>query len=286
VTALLLAAALAAAPGCPAALVEAAALPDGAALARAAPAIVERLAVSGAGGSITALEAAAAEAPAAPGRFRAALARHCTLAALPASAGASEADRAALRAILAGPEFHRARSDPRALRELLLGLWGRLLELLGTAEAGRYAGVGRALFLGAAAIAALLGLGALRRRRARRRVGVGVEPRAVGAAGDDPGAAAERAEAALARGDAREAVREALLCAIAALEREGAIPRGRALTNGELVEAVRGWSGDLAFLATLFDRAIYGVRAIPLPDARAAVGLARAIAVSAGRSTR
>jgi hypothetical protein len=278
-SALLLLVVLGTAPGCPAALSEAAALAAGAPGARDATAIVERLAIAGAGGPVGALEWAAAGGD--PERFRAALARHCALSALPAGAGATDADHEALREILRGPEFRRASADPRALRELLLGLWARLLELLSSSTAGRYAEVGRALFLGAAAIAAILAAGALRRRRAA--VGArdpSAEPPGAGAVPDDPEAAARRGEAALACGDAREAVREALLCAIGALERGGSIPRGRALTNQELVEVVGG--RDLSFLTTLFDRAVYGARPIPLPDARAAVERARRIAARVG----
>jgi len=281
VIALAVALALGAAPGCPAALAEAAALPDER-LAAAAPELVARLEAAGAGGPSLALAAAAEGADGPPAdrgaAFRGALARHCALAALPARPPASAEERAVLAGILAGPELRRARIDPRALRQALLGLWDRVLALLGTAEAGRYAAVGRTLFLAGAVVAGLLALVALRRRRPPPSPGRPLERPARPEPPDDPAARTARAEAALARGDGRAAVREALLAALAALERAGRVPRGRALTNRELVAAAPPpLSADLAALATAFDRAVYGARPVAAAEARGTLDRARSV---------
>jgi hypothetical protein len=291
----LVALALAAAPGCPEALAGAAAAPADA-LGERAPALVERLEKVGAGGPTTALAAAARALAAAgaspPARelaaasFRGALSRHCALAALPAPPAASPADREALAAILARPELSRARSDPYALRRALERLWGWFVGLLGTEEAERYASLGRALFLGVAAGAAVLAAAALRRRRQERKVAA--EPRGAGRADARvaPDASAARAEEALRSGDGRGAVRYALLAALGALERAGRVPRGRALTNGEVVVAVSvaspTLSSDLALLARAFDRAVYGGQAVAAGEARGAVEASRRIAALAG----
>jgi hypothetical protein len=282
----LLAMLLVAAPGCPEALARAAALAP-AELAADAPGIVSALDEAGArptGGLALAARAASdvragpGEAPAAAA-FRAALARHCALAASPAAPLASPADRAALDEVLARPELARTRTDPWALARALDRLWEWLVELLGTEEAERYASVGRALFVGAAVAAAVLAGTALRRRALRGRRAEAARSEPHGGRALPPDASAARAEAALARGEWREAVRLALLAALGALERAGRVPRGRTLTNDELVAAVR--SDDLSALARAFDRAVYGGLPVAADDARAVVARARRVAVGA-----
>jgi hypothetical protein len=280
----LLALVLAAAPGCPAALAAAAAPAED--LASRAPALVEALDQSGAGGPTAALaasaRAAAAAAPAARdaavAAFRGALARHCALANLPAAPEASAADRAALTEILARPELAQARSDPYALWRALLRLWDRIVELLGTEEAERYASLGRALFLGVAAAALVLVLAGLRRRSRER--GTAARPAGPARALPEADESAARAEEALRSGDGRGAVRYALLAALGALERAGAVPRGRTLTNDEVVAIAT--SADLAALAGAFDRAVYGGMPVAPEEARTAVERARRIAGTAG----
>jgi hypothetical protein len=299
----LLALVLVAAPGCPEALARAAALAP-AELAADAPGIVASLGEAGAGptGGLALVARAASEARAGPGEgtataaFRAALARHCALAASPAAPPASPADRAALAEVLARPELAHTRTDLWALARALDRLWAWLVELLGTEEAERYASVGRALFVGAAAAAAVLAGTALRRRALRwRSEAAGAEPR--GERPPPPDASAARAEAALSRGEWREAVRLALLAALGALERSGRVPRGRTLTNDELVAslaapsvrpepvegraATRAVAEDLSALACAFDRAVYGGLPVAADDARAAVERARRVAVAA-----
>jgi hypothetical protein len=328
----LLALALAAAPGCGTALADAGRLsPE--ALAARAPALVERLAADGAGGPTTALERAAsslaAASPASPPvdaqalTFRAALARHCALANAPPVAGATAGDRAELAAILARPELTRPRGDPYALRRALLAIRDWVLDLLGTSEAERYASLGRALFLAGAAVAGLLAVAALRRRARRAapasaQTGEGRDSAALTLGGD-----AARAEEALRRGDAREALRYAFLAALETLERSGGMPGGRALTNGEIVASLGATStagsgaavhpersadaeaparsrraststmptpiplstrDDLVALAAAFDRAVYGGVPVGAEDARAAVERARRVAARGWRA--
>jgi hypothetical protein len=315
----LLALALAAAPGCPAALAAAASTPD-AALAARAPALVAALEEGGAGptgalaAAARAMDAGHGAAQAAAG-FRRALARHCALAAAPREPEASAADRAALAEILARPELSGSRLDRWALRRALARWWDWLVERLGTAEAERYASLGRALFLGAAVAAAALAFTGMRRRRrvAREAREAALDPvRRTDAA---PDGAAARADEALRRGDAREAVRLALLAALGALERAGRIPRGRALTNDEVI-ALLGASTprssssssssssststpgsgsgsaspppppppptDLAVLVRTFDRAVYGGLPVTPDDARAALERSRRVVGAAG----
>jgi hypothetical protein len=294
----LLALLLAAAPGCPEALAAAAGTSDEA-LADRGPALARALQAAGAGPTDALAAAAAAisgaagprERQAAASAFRGALERHCTLAAVPPGAEASPADRAALAEVLARPELarSRARLDPWALRRALVRFWDWLVEKLATAEAERWASLGRALFLGAAAAALVLLLATIRRRwRAPR--GDAAAPDVAGPGAAAPEASAALAEEALRRGETREAVRLALLAALAALEQAGRVPRGRALTNDEIVRlagpptatAVANPDSDLALLARAFDRAVYGGLPVAPTDARMAVERARRVAAGAG----
>lgn len=191
---------------------------------------------------------------------------------------ASEADRAALAEVLARPEFRDQAADGAALRRLLAGLWDRLLEALGTAEAERYASLGRAVFLAAVAAAALLAWRALRRRRAA--------PRPAGPAAERPEAlvtgaapAPEAAAEALARGDLVAAVRRAYAAAAAALGAR--VTGGEALTGPEL--AARAGDGPFGELARLHDRTVFGRQPVAEAEARRAVEAARRLAPEARR---
>jgi len=285
--------AVASAPGCKLALAAARAEGTETDLAAAAPAIVARLERGGAGGPTLAVASAAraladaAENGAAdlagPARaFRAALARHCELATLRQPPFATAADRNALDGILSRDEFRRARTDPLALRRLLLAAWAWLLERLGSAEAERWASLGRAVFLLAAAAAAAFGAVAwIRRRRGAaprpRPPAPTVRPAA------EPDRALALAEEALRAGDLLSALRRALLAALAALERAGSVPPGRALTNREVVRSVSSREGgamlasELSALVRPFDAAVYGGRAPVQAEVRAAVEGARRV---------
>jgi hypothetical protein len=207
-----------------------------------------------------------------------------TVAALPRLPVATAADREALRQVYARPELRRARADTAGFRRLLAGLWGRIVALLGTTEAERYASVGRTVFLASAMVAALAALGALRRRRGAR----AARPAAAGpveAALPPPDRSAAAAEAALARGDLAGAVRSAFLSALAALEEAGRLPRDRTLTNRELASRLAAdapVARDFGALGRAFDDAIYGGAPVDAPSARASVELARRIRAGGG----
>lgn len=291
----LLALALLAAPGCPAALAAAAGIESPRDLGAQAPALVALLVERGAGGPAAALgseaDAFAEAALAGEGdlaalaeRFRARLARHCALAAeRPAGTALRPGDRLVLDQILARPEFRRARADPGALGRWLADLWRRVLELLGTEEAGRYATGGRTAFFAAVALALAAGLAwAVRRRRA----GEPGQRRPVPAAATalpPPDRSEALARAALAAGRQAEAVRHAFLALLGTLERQGRLPRGRALTNrelaGHLAAAGPRLPGALApgfaELALRFDRTVYGGAPVSAGEAAAYLDRAR-----------
>jgi len=303
----LLALALAAAPGCPESLAAADRARAPETLAVSAAGIVERLDRTGPGGPILALsaeaEALAAAAKGPPGalplaadRFRSRLRRHCDLAAAPAAAGTpTPADRDKLAEILARPEFERARANPFVLSRWLYVLWRRLLDLLGTAEAGKYATGGRTFFFAALALA--LGaalLASLRRRRAAARPAATAPGATASATAPAPPEVGDAlAEAALAGGRPAEAVRQSFLALLSTLERSGRLPRGRALTNRELSAFLRspattsptastsGGRADLpsgfSSLASLFDRVVYGGAPVAAAEARDCLGRSRAL---------
>jgi len=287
----LLALALAVAPGCPEALAEAdrAGAPE--ALAASASGIVGRL-VRGSGPTLALAAEVDALADAAKGppdalrlatdRFRARLRRHCELAAAPAGTGKpTPAERRKLDEILARPEFGRARADPYALSRWLYDVWRRLLDLLGTAQAGKYATGGRTFFVAAVAAALVAALAvSVRRRRAARSASAPAGAAASATPLPAPDGGAALAEAALAGGRAAEAVRQSFLALLASLERSGRVPHGRTLTNREMA-VLLGASGDLSSgfstLAALFDRVIYGGAPVATEEARAFLSRSRSL---------
>lgn len=199
----------------------------------------------------------------------------------PAGLVASQADREALARVLAQPEFQAQRWRGDALRQWLAGWWERLTELLGTEEAERWAGLGRAVFLSAVVVALLLLWRAARHRRgsaraaARRREPEGAASAAV-AAGSVAVADAERA---LAAGDPPEAVRLAFLAAIAAIRRQLPSAAAAVLTGSELAGRV----ADEGFgrLARLHERTVYGRRPVTTQEAEAALAEATRMASGA-----
>jgi len=289
---------------CPAAPAPEAGLADLRAQARAAVAELERRGPADALAAEAEALARATEDPAmAPGdvraraaRFAARLERHCRLLALRPTAGASAADRSRLDDILSRSEFRGSRPAAFALGRWLARIWDDILELLGTAEAGRYAAGGRNVFfalLAAGVLAALFLV--LRRRTAARRRGTPARAEPAALRLPDPAESDSRASAALHAGDAAEAVRQAFLGLLASLERSRRVPAGRALTNGELAEWLAGPStptstptapptvppSDLALafaaLARTFDRAIYGMAPPALEDAETYLERSRAL---------
>jgi hypothetical protein len=296
----LLALALAAAPGCPEAIAAAAGLDSPRDLGLAAPAVVAGLVHRGAGGPADALafeaEAFAEAARSGEGdlaamaeRFRSRLARHCALAAqAPAGAALRPGDRHALEEILSRPEFRQARADRGAVGRWLAELWRRILDLLGTSEAGRYAAGGRTLFFAAVAAAMAAALAwSVRRRRGGRTAREHPRAHAAPSALAPPDRSEALARSALQDGDWAEAVRHAFLMLLGALERHGRVPRGRARTNRELAShlAAAGpgpapaLAGGFADLAVRFDGTVYG--GAPVGAGEAAAFLERAVELRA-----
>jgi hypothetical protein len=311
ITNALLLAALATA--CPAALDPEAGPADLRAQARAAVAELERRGPADAVAAEADGLARAAKDPALPRgevraratRFAARLERHCQLLAQRPIAGASAADRSRLGDILARPEFRGSRPATFALGRWLAKIWDDILELLGTAEAGRYAAGGRNVFFGLLATGVLAALFlVLRRRAATRRRGAPGPAEPGTHRLPDPAESDSRASAALHAGDATEAVRQAFLGLLGALERGRRVPAGRALTNRELA----AWLASpatatttptatttatevpvpptvppselaLAFaaLARTFDRAVYGMAPPALAEAEGYLERSRAL---------
>lgn len=208
------------------------------------------------------------------------------VAARPRLALPSAEDRRALREVLERPELRRGRADTAGFRRLLAGLWARILELMGSAEAGRYASVGRLVFIAAGLTALLAALAAVRRRRAAARGAGGPDERLPGVL-PPPDRSAALAEAALARGDLAGAVRHAFLSALAALEEAGRLPRDRALTNGELTARLSGGgevAAEFVALGRAFDRAVYG--GWPLEERLARESVARALRIRSAAEGR
>jgi hypothetical protein len=91
------------------------------------------------------------------------------------------------------------------------------------------------------------------------------------------------ARAALAAGRWAEAVRHAFLALLGVLERQGRVPRGRALTNRELASHLAATAPRLpaalapgfADLAARFDLAIYGGARVAAGEAAAFLDRAR-----------
>jgi hypothetical protein len=195
---------------------------------------------------------------------------------------ASQADRAALAEVLADPEFQAQRWSGDQLRRWLSEWWERLTELLGTAEAGRWAGLGRGVFLGTAVVALLLLWHAVRQRQRQRRATAGAAaPRSGGASLEPPvigRADVADAQRALAAGDAVEAVRLAFLAAIGSLRRRLRAATVDGLTGSELAGRV----ADEGFgrLARLHERTVFGRR--PVSPEEAAAALAEAARLASG----
>ena len=188
---------------------------------------------------------------------------------------ASAADRAALAEVLASPEFQAQRWRGDAVRRWLAELWERLTALLGTSEAERWAELGRAVFLIAAAVALLLIWRAARQRRvtaarrgdARPGVVAPVAPRR------RPIASVADAERALASGDAPSAVRLAFLAAAGALARRlGVTAAADVLTGAEL--AGRFSDDGFTRLARLHERTVFGRRPVSAEEASSALAVA------------
>jgi len=194
---------------------------------------------------------------------------------------ASPADRAALAEVLADPEFQAQRWSGDQLRRWLAGWWERLTELLGTTEAERWAGLGRAVFLATALVALLLLWRAVRRRQRKVTAGAGA-PLGERATVQLPRAGrvdVAEAERALAAGDAVEAVRLAFLAAVGALQHRLPAATVDVLTGSELAGRVA--DEGFGHLARLHERTVFGRRPVGRGEAVAALAVAARLASGA-----
>ncbi len=204
--------------------------------------------------------------------LRARLSASCELFARTSPGGAT-ADRERLAGILDRPEFSRARRpDASAIQALLarLNLW--LKSMLETSGAATYASWARVVVLAVALAAAAGGLlRAVRWRRGHRAVTaeVGDSPLKL----EDPSTHWALAEKALMH-DGREAVRQALLCLLAALEQRRWARPDRVKTNRELAAELpsRGAPPELhqavLELVRWYDRTFYSLEPVPANEAQ------------------
>jgi len=195
---------------------------------------------------------------------------------------ASEADRAALAGVLAGPDFQAQRWRGEELRRWIAEAWERLTELLGTSEAEQWAGLGRVVFLTAVAVALLLLWRAARQRRARARPRATARPEAAMASPAEARVVVADGERALAAGDLAGAVRLAFLAAVGALHRRLRSLAVETLTGSELA----GRLADDRFtrLVRLHERTVFGRRPVTAEEAAAALAVAAELAASPGLS--
>ena len=187
-------------------------------------------------------------------------------------------DPAALHEILARPQFSARQGTDWALARLAERLWDVIKELLQGRAVRSYSNVARALFLALVALAALT----FARKLARSRWGPAQadRPEPERPRTREPTVAEHlaRADAALANGELREAVRAQMRALLLALVERGLVDRPGGATNREVARALasRGDVPELARraadLAGRFDQAIYGPDA---PDLDAASRFAR-----------
>lgn len=194
---------------------------------------------------------------------------------------ASEADRAALAEVLAGPDFQAQRWRGEELRRWLVEAWERLTELLGTAEAEQAAGLARFVFLAAVAVAALLLWRAARRSRAGQAPASARRTAAVSVPGVTWAVVAD-GERALADGDLAGAVRLAFLASVGALRRRLQGREAESLTGSEL--ASRLADDRFTRLVGLHERTVFGRRPVTEEEAAGALAVAAALAAGQGQS--
>ena len=184
-------------------------------------------------------------------------------------------DRARLTAILDRPEFANARQrNTNLLEQWFNRAQAWLLSLLETSQAQSFSEASRLLVL-ALALAVVLGGGlrllALRGRKGKRGADTFALPSRLEL--QDPVTHLELANAALAT-DAREAIRQGLLCVLSALERRRLARPDRVKTNRELAAELpgRGASAELCReverLLNWYDGAFYSLEPVAPPEAR------------------
>ncbi len=182
-------------------------------------------------------------------------------------------ETAELASIYERPGFERARErNSGALQALFAQARAWFMALFETTGAETYSNVTRVLVLAAALAVGLFAALRLRARKARLAASA-PGPLSAPLELDDPAVHRARAEALLAS-NPREAIREALLSLLAALERRHFARPDRTRTNRELHEALprNGAPPELvaaiAPLFSWFDRAFYSLGDVTPADAR------------------
>jgi hypothetical protein len=220
-------------------------------------------------------------------RFSSALERHCAFAAAPEAARLAPEDRSRLGEILERAEFAHAKADTDFADRILASLWQSIVDLMGNAQAERYASGGRAVFFAAVGTITALALAfAVRRRlRARRQLRPSGELATIARVetANDPTDALRAADRALLAGDGGAAIREAFAAIVTALERAAQVDEARTRTNAEiLADLAHPHGGALAQaflpLARAQERVAYGLEPATLDRARAYLEEARALA--------
>ncbi|MBS2032778.1 MAG: hypothetical protein JST54_33200 [Deltaproteobacteria bacterium] len=180
----------------------------------------------------------------------------------------------ALKEILSRPQFSQRRGREWALGKLAERLWDVIKELLQQRSVYGYSTIARAVFLIAVALLVLvLGRRVLRGRRAQAPDARRVVPTAFVVREPTVAELESAAQAALARGEAREAVRAQMRAVVAAAAERGFTDRRGVATNRELAKALAARARDTELaskaeaLAADFDLAIYGERAIDVAAA-------------------
>ncbi|MDP1822018.1 MAG: DUF4129 domain-containing protein [Archangium sp.] len=196
-------------------------------------------------------------------------------------------DRATLSPLFERSGFERARQrNTGAVHALLAQLEHWIRKLLESSGAETYSNVTRVVVL---VLALVIGGGVtlrfLSRRRQRQPATTTRALLAPALVLDDPATHLARAETMLAAAP-REAIREALLSLLSALERRRFARPDRVKTNRELALELpaRGAPPELvrtvAPLFTWFDRAFYSLEAVPPAEAKRFIDDVRALAVT------
>ena len=184
-------------------------------------------------------------------------------------------DRSTLGRVFERPGFERARQRNTGALQALMAQFRHWFEgLLESSGAQTYSNITRvAVLVLALAIGGGVTLRLLARRRARA---LTLDPAPRSSASlelDDPVIHLARAEALLGSAP-REAIREALLCLLSALERRRFARPDRVKTNQELARELPERGAPAALVATVaslfawFDRAFYSLEDVPPAEAR------------------
>jgi hypothetical protein len=204
-------------------------------------------------------------------RMREACAR---LEAAPEARALPVSHRERLRDILSRPEFAQARQRQGDLAQRFIRLVREWLEeLLQTRGAQSFAtGTRTAVLALSVAVVLFVGLRLRHWRRGPARAGGKGVPATAALALDSPGEHLGRARAALS-GQPREAIREALLALLSALEARKLARPDRVKTNRELVAELPGRGAppqltqEVERLVRWYDRTFYSLTPVPAEDA-------------------